>query len=142
MQGGGFVLVLALLGVGAGFVVWADGAALGAPRAPPDGRRGGNPARRSTGWREPSTSGRGRRPVHSDDRLVLCNNKFREIFVEAPAPVTPGTPYEEMLRVVTRRGLIAHIEAAKRRGSPNGSPSTAIRRPRSSNTSPMAVVCR
>ena len=27
--------------------------------------------------------------------------------------MTPGTPYEEMLRVVTRRGLIAHIEGSE-----------------------------
>ena len=48
-----------------------------------------------------------------DDRLVLCNNKFREIFVEASAPVAPGTLYEDMLRVVARRGLIAHIEGGE-----------------------------
>ncbi len=39
-----------------------------------------------------------------DDRLVLCNNKFREVNAAAPDAVEPGTPFADHLRVLLALG--------------------------------------
>ncbi len=41
----------------------------------------------------------------AQDRLVLCNSKYRELFSTATDLVTPGTSFESVLREGARRGL-------------------------------------
>ena len=45
----------------------------------------------------------------SDDRLVLCNHLYRELFAEAGAPIGPGTRFEDMLRAFVERGRVAYL---------------------------------
>ena len=45
----------------------------------------------------------------SDDRLVLCNRLYRELFAEAGAPVASGTRFEDMLRAFVSRGRVADL---------------------------------
>src|SRR5262249_14795486 len=41
-----------------------------------------------------------------DDRLVLCNNKFRELYPKLDDLTQPGTPFSEILRIGVARGVI------------------------------------
>jgi len=42
----------------------------------------------------------------TEDRLVLGNYKYAELFDHGEGPPKPGTPYEEILRTAVERGLI------------------------------------
>lgn len=43
----------------------------------------------------------------SDDRLVLCNSRYEELlYPEADVPMTPGTPFETVIRRAAELGLI------------------------------------
>jgi len=42
----------------------------------------------------------------TEDRLVLGNYKYAELFDHGDGPPKPGTPYEEILRTAAERGLI------------------------------------
>jgi len=48
----------------------------------------------------------------ADDRLVLCNRKYRELFAISADLMTPGTSFEEILRGAAARGqyVDAHID--------------------------------
>jgi len=48
----------------------------------------------------------------TDDRLLLCNSRFREFYSEAADQFIPGTPFEQMLRAAIGRNLI--LEARQR----------------------------
>ncbi|WP_298380585.1 ATP-binding protein [Azospirillum sp.] len=41
----------------------------------------------------------------AQDRLVLCNQRYRALFATHPDLLTPGTPFETVLRETVRRGL-------------------------------------
>ena len=41
----------------------------------------------------------------SDDRVVFCNKRFREIYAEVADLLVPGTPYSEIARAYYRRGF-------------------------------------
>jgi PAS domain S-box-containing protein len=43
----------------------------------------------------------------ADERLVLCNSKYREIFAEIADHIVPGAGLEDLLRVAAERGQIA-----------------------------------
>jgi two-component system, sensor histidine kinase and response regulator len=43
----------------------------------------------------------------ADDRMVFCNDKYREIYASAPDLIQPGNSFEHILREGVRRGLIA-----------------------------------
>ncbi|MCW2235440.1 sensor histidine kinase [Azospirillum canadense] len=40
-----------------------------------------------------------------DDRLVLCNSRYRDLFSDNTDLMTPGTPFETVLRVGAARGV-------------------------------------
>jgi PAS domain S-box-containing protein len=42
-----------------------------------------------------------------DDRLVLCNQKYADLYADAPSTLLPGTPFEVILRSRIERGLYA-----------------------------------
>jgi PAS domain S-box-containing protein len=43
----------------------------------------------------------------SDERLLLCNSKFRDFYNYGEADVAPGTKYEDLVRLDFERGVIA-----------------------------------
>ena len=45
----------------------------------------------------------------ADDRLVLCNQSFRDMFDKAGVDATPGASFEEMIGAAAAEGLIADI---------------------------------
>ena len=47
----------------------------------------------------------------TEDRLVLGNYKYAELFDHGDGPPKPGTPYEEILRTAVERGLIRDARA-------------------------------
>ena len=42
----------------------------------------------------------------SQDRLVMCNNKFRELYPKVDDVLVPGTPFPAILRAVVDRGMV------------------------------------
>ena len=46
----------------------------------------------------------------ADDRLVLCNSKFRELYAEVADAFQPGSTFAEILSVSAERGMIASAE--------------------------------
>ncbi|HEX9791610.1 MAG TPA: response regulator [Kiloniellales bacterium] len=42
----------------------------------------------------------------ADDRLVLCNSRYRDLYADVGLKLEPGVHYEDILRVVANRGLI------------------------------------
>ncbi len=40
-----------------------------------------------------------------DERLVICNSKYKEMYAPCANVMTPGTPYEEILQVFARSGV-------------------------------------
>ena len=42
----------------------------------------------------------------ADDRLVICNRRFREMYADVPVEIQPGTSYESILRAVAGTGII------------------------------------
>jgi len=98
------VLFLALLGVGACFVLWLTARPAGQGDRRPTATAA-EPGAPLNGLASAIDSlDEGVALFDPDDRLVLCNNRSREIFVEASAPMFPGTPHEDMVRVIARRG--------------------------------------
>jgi signal transduction histidine kinase/DNA-binding response OmpR family regulator len=43
----------------------------------------------------------------ADDRMVLCNSRYRELFPSMADVYRPGLEFEEMLRTVVERGIVA-----------------------------------
>ena len=43
---------------------------------------------------------------NSQDRLVMCNNKFRELYPKVDDVLVPGTPFPAILRAVVDRGMV------------------------------------
>src|ERR687898_2067912 len=43
----------------------------------------------------------------ADDRMVLCNSRYRELFPGMADVYRPGLEFEEMLRTVVERGIVA-----------------------------------
>ena len=41
----------------------------------------------------------------AEDRLVTCNDRYRTLFTEAADVITPGTPFETILRTAAERGV-------------------------------------
>jgi signal transduction histidine kinase/DNA-binding response OmpR family regulator len=46
----------------------------------------------------------------AEDRLVVCNSRYRELFASHAEVMVPGTPFESILRAATERGLIKDAE--------------------------------
>jgi signal transduction histidine kinase len=42
----------------------------------------------------------------SDDRIVVCNSKYREYFPDLVDMVTPGTPFRDLIEAAVERGLL------------------------------------
>lgn len=42
----------------------------------------------------------------ADDRLLICNRRFREMYADIPVKIDPGTPYETILRGAVDEGII------------------------------------
>ncbi|HSG71876.1 MAG TPA: PAS domain S-box protein, partial [Planctomycetaceae bacterium] len=42
----------------------------------------------------------------SDERLVVCNSRFKKFYGQAANAMIPGTPYEELLRTYYRSGIV------------------------------------
>ncbi len=42
----------------------------------------------------------------SDDRLVICNNRFRDFYPDVADTLQPGTPFEDILRAGIERGVL------------------------------------
>ncbi|MBL4558799.1 MAG: PAS-domain containing protein [Rhodobacteraceae bacterium] len=47
------------------------------------------------------------RPVRSDDRLVICNERYRAIYSLSADAIRPGAPFEDILRHGVARGQFA-----------------------------------
>lgn len=47
----------------------------------------------------------------SDDRLVLCNSKYKKMYAETADMMVPGTPFEDILRAGVRAGQFAGADA-------------------------------
>ena len=47
---------------------------------------------------------------NAEDRLVVCNSRYRELFSSHADVMVPGTPFEAILRAATERGLILDVE--------------------------------
>ncbi|MCH9019886.1 MAG: PAS-domain containing protein [Proteobacteria bacterium] len=43
----------------------------------------------------------------ADDRLVICNSKYREMYTGLDVTIVPGTSYEEIIRAAAESGVIA-----------------------------------
>jgi PAS domain S-box-containing protein len=41
-----------------------------------------------------------------DERLVICNSKYKEMYAPCAHVLTPGTPYEEILQVFAQSGVL------------------------------------
>jgi signal transduction histidine kinase/CheY-like chemotaxis protein len=46
----------------------------------------------------------------ADDKLIVCNSHYRELFSSYADVMVPGTPFEAILRAATERGLILDAE--------------------------------
>ena len=46
----------------------------------------------------------------ADDRLVICNSKYREMYAGLDVAVEPGMPYEKLIRKVANSGVIADAQ--------------------------------
>ena len=44
-----------------------------------------------------------------DDRLIICNDSFRDAFQDLPLPIEPGVRFEDLVRAVAHSGMV--IEA-------------------------------
>jgi signal transduction histidine kinase/CheY-like chemotaxis protein/HAMP domain-containing protein len=42
----------------------------------------------------------------ADDRLIVCNSRFKEMYATVGVDIQPGTPYETILRAVAGAGII------------------------------------
>ncbi len=42
-----------------------------------------------------------------EDRLVICNRQFKEMYADLPVEIGPGTPYQTILRAVGTTGTVA-----------------------------------
>ena len=49
----------------------------------------------------------------ADDKLVLCNSHYRELFPSHADVLVPGTSFEAILRTATERGLIKDAEGRR-----------------------------
>ena len=49
---------------------------------------------------------------NSDDRMVLCNSRYRELFSGMADVYRPGLEFEQMIRTVVERGIV--VEAMQR----------------------------
>jgi signal transduction histidine kinase/CheY-like chemotaxis protein len=47
---------------------------------------------------------------NAEDRLVVCNSRYRELLSPHADVMVPGTPFEAILRAATERGLILDVE--------------------------------
>lgn len=43
----------------------------------------------------------------AQDRLVICNGRFKEMYADLPVEIRPGTPYQSILRAVAAAGTVA-----------------------------------
>ena len=43
----------------------------------------------------------------ADDRLVICNSKYRDMYAGVDVTIVPGTSYEEIIRAAAESGVIA-----------------------------------
>jgi adenylate cyclase len=46
----------------------------------------------------------------AEDRLIICNSRYRELFASHADVMVPGTTFESILRAATQRGLILDVE--------------------------------
>jgi adenylate cyclase len=46
----------------------------------------------------------------SEDKLILCNSRYRELFASHADMMVPGTSFETILRTAVKRGLIKDAE--------------------------------
>ena len=55
----------------------------------------------------------------AEDRLVLCNEPFRDAFEGSETPIVPGTTFETMIRHLPRMISLSTRVAARNSGSPS-----------------------
>ena len=77
----------------------------------------------------------------AEDRLVVCNSHYREMFAYGPDTVTPGTPLRAHRRLGGRAVASSRTRATARPGWPSGSSATATPPGRTCSTAPMAAGC-
>ena len=75
-----------------------------------------------------------------DDRLVLCNEPYRQMFTAVAELLIPGTPFEDILRAGLQRGLYAVPRVRRRLGALSACAGTAATAPSTNNTR-MALGC-
>ncbi len=46
----------------------------------------------------------------AEDKLIVCNSRYRELFASHADVMVPGTSFEAILRTATERGLIKDAE--------------------------------
>ena len=63
----------------------------------------------------------------AEDRLVLCNGHYRELYPGLADVVVPGTPFAAIARAAAERRLIRDAADRRTSGSSGGSPCTATR---------------
>jgi PAS domain-containing protein len=63
----------------------------------------------------------------ADDRLVMCNHRYREILAPIADHVVPGVTFEELLRASISNVPLAETPATPSAGSPTGSSCTTSR---------------
>ena len=78
----------------------------------------------------------------TEDRLVLGNYKYAELFDHGEGPPQPGTPYEAILRTAVEAGLIKDEVGARRRLSRSAWRSIAIPASRCWSIAPMGAGSR
>ena len=78
----------------------------------------------------------------TEDRLVLGNYKFAELFDHGAGPPRPGMTYEEIIRGAVERGLIEDARGRTRAGFGSALRSTVTRPSHSWNAAPMGPGCR
>jgi adenylate cyclase len=49
----------------------------------------------------------------ADDRLVICNSRFKEMYADVALEIQPGTPYESILRAAAGTGMIPAASAGR-----------------------------
>ncbi len=52
----------------------------------------------------------------ADDKLIMCNSRYKTFFASHTDVMEPGTPFETIIRTVTKRGLIDDQTGAARLG--------------------------
>jgi PAS domain-containing protein len=74
----------------------------------------------------------------ADDRLVICNSKYRDMYAGLDVTIVPGTSYEEIIRMAAESGLISDALERSEVWLAERLRSTAIPRVLTNSCEPMA----